>query len=119
MGVVRQSSPGMYALLPLGLRSLEKLVRLVDEELRKAGCQKLQLPFLTAGNLWQTTGSSLYYQAWLLLHFIFIGRWESTGPELLSIQDRHKRDYVLSPVSSQCVTTYKEFCIKLSLFLDS
>lgn len=57
MGIVRQSSPGMHTLLPLGLRSLEKLVKLVDEEMQRAGCQKIQLPLLTAGNLWKVTGT--------------------------------------------------------------
>ena len=58
MGIVRQSSPGMFALTPLGLRSLEKLIKIVDEEMRNVGCQKLQLPLLTIGSLWKTTGTS-------------------------------------------------------------
>lgn len=56
MGIVRQASPGIFTLAPLGVRSLEKLVKLVDEEMRNVGCQKLQLPILTAGSLWKTTG---------------------------------------------------------------
>lgn len=38
------------------MRSLEKLKRIVEFELEKAGCQKLSLPLLTSGNLWETTG---------------------------------------------------------------
>ena len=57
MGIVRQSSPGMFTFLPLGLRSLEKLQRIVDEEMKIAGCQKLQLPLLTSGSLWKKTGN--------------------------------------------------------------
>ena len=56
MGIVRQSSPGLFTLTPLGIRSLEKLVKIADEELKHVGCQKLQLPFLTAGSLWKATG---------------------------------------------------------------
>jgi prolyl-tRNA synthetase len=57
MGIVRQNSPGLFTLTPLGVRSLEKLVKIVDEELKNVGCQKLQLPILTAGNLWKKTGT--------------------------------------------------------------
>jgi prolyl-tRNA synthetase len=39
------------------VRSLEKLVKIVDDELKNVGCQKLQLPILTAGNLWKMTGT--------------------------------------------------------------
>ena len=57
MGIVQQASPGMFILTPLGVRSLEKLIHLVDQELRNVGCQKLQLPMLTAGHLWKSTGN--------------------------------------------------------------
>lgn len=104
-GIVRQSSPGLFTLTPLGVRSLEKLVKIVDEELKNVGCQKLQLPILTAGNLWKKTG-----------------RWESTGLELLTIKDRHGRDYVLSPTHEEAITdlvaylpqlTHKQLPLKL------
>lgn len=36
---------------------------------------------------------------------VFKGRWDSTGQELLSLQDRHNREYVLSPVSIRCIIT--------------
>lgn len=107
MGIVRQSSSGMFTFLPLGLRSLEKLQRIVDEEMKIAGCQKLQLPLLTSGSLWKKTGIDViflfhFYNIHTFYEFIIIkiGRWESTGDELMTVKDRHKRDYVLSPVSS-------------------
>lgn len=56
MGVIRQANPGMFTFLPLGLRTLEKLKKIVDEEMGKVGCQKLSLPSLTSGHLWKTTG---------------------------------------------------------------
>jgi prolyl-tRNA synthetase len=46
----------MFTFLPLGLRSLEKLKKIVDEEMKIAGCQKLQLPLLISGSLWKKTG---------------------------------------------------------------
>lgn len=60
MGIVRQCSSGMFTFLPLGMRILEKLQRIVDEEMKNVGCQKLQLPFLTAGSLWKKTGKIFF-----------------------------------------------------------
>lgn len=56
-GLVRPSSAfGAFHLLPLGLRSLEKLLRLVDTFMEAADAQKLQMPLLTSQTLWETTG---------------------------------------------------------------
>lgn len=103
LGIVRQSSSGLFVLTPLGIRSLEKLVKIVDKELKNVGCQKLQLPILTAGNLWKRTGEEYLNVLYCLCinnwkkKFI-VGRWESTGSELLTVNDRYGRNYVLSPV---------------------
>lgn len=60
-GLIRQSScPGSFHLLPVALRSQEKLVRLVDKFMEKAGCQKIQMPILTSENLWNATGMKLF-----------------------------------------------------------
>lgn len=101
MGIVRQASPGMFTFLPLGLRALNKLKKLVEKELNQIGCQKLSLPTLTHGNLWKTTGTHLVtiYRLTSVLTLFESGRWESTGPELMTVQDRHNHPYVLSPVS--------------------
>lgn len=72
----------MYALLPLGLRALEKLKILVDEEMVKIDAQKIILPHLIPSSLWKTTG-----------------RLENAGSELFTLQDRHKKQYILGPVS--------------------
>ena len=47
LGVVRRSCPGVYHLLPLGLRSLEKLVALIDSEMKTIGGAKMAMPILT------------------------------------------------------------------------
>lgn len=57
MGIVRQASPGMYTMLPLGLRSLHKLKNLIASEMNSAGCQQLSFPFLTSAHLWKKTGT--------------------------------------------------------------
>ena len=56
LGVVRRSCPGVYHLLPLGLRSLEKLVALIDSEMKAIGGAKMAMPILTPAALWKKTG---------------------------------------------------------------
>ena len=59
LGLVRQSCPGVYHLLPLGLRSLEKLVALIDGEMKAIGAAKMAMPILTPATLWRKTGVHL------------------------------------------------------------
>ncbi|PNF23894.1 putative proline--tRNA ligase, mitochondrial [Cryptotermes secundus] len=87
LGVIRQASPGAFHLLPLGERSLQKLIRIVDDEMCKINAQKLLLPLLTSGELWKSTG-----------------RWEDIGEELFTLKDRHDRELVLSPTHEEAVT---------------
>ncbi|XP_076055064.1 prolyl-tRNA synthetase 2-like protein, mitochondrial isoform X2 [Oratosquilla oratoria] len=105
LGALHPRSNGMYALLPLGLRALEKLNKSIDEEMSYIGAQKIALPILTSGHLWKKTG-----------------RWKSTGPELLKVKDRHEKDFVLSPTHEESVTdmiagmyplSYRQFPLKL------
>jgi hypothetical protein len=56
LGVIHQASTGVFHLLPLGERSLQKLVNIVDDEMSKISAQKLLLPLLTLGDLWKVTG---------------------------------------------------------------
>ena len=81
-GIISNVSTGMYALLPLGLRSLQKLTNLVDEEMTYIGGQKILLPILTLTHLWKETS-----------------RLEQAKPELFTLSDRHGKEYLLSPVS--------------------
>ncbi|XP_042242439.1 probable proline--tRNA ligase, mitochondrial [Homarus americanus] len=86
-GVINCRSNGMFALLPLGQRVITKLMKVIDEEMKLVGAQKMLLPLLTSGQLWRATG-----------------RWESTGQELMKVQDRHNKDYVLSPTHEEAIT---------------
>jgi hypothetical protein len=56
LGVIHQAGSGSYHLLPLGERSLQKLIRIVDDEMGKINAQKLLMPLLTSGDLWKSTG---------------------------------------------------------------
>lgn len=60
-GIIRQSASGMYSFLPFGLRILNKIERIIDEEMEAVGGQKLSLPCILSADAWKRTG-----------------RWEST-----------------------------------------
>ncbi|GFG39525.1 hypothetical protein Cfor_00955 [Coptotermes formosanus] len=87
LGVIHQAGTGIFHLLPLGERSLQKLINIVDDEMRKINAQKLLLPLLTPGELWKVTG-----------------RWEDLGEELFTLKDRHDKEFVLSPTHEEAIT---------------
>ena len=86
-GKMRRHATGIYDLLPLGLRVMEKVTRVVDEEMLRVDGQKLALPLLNARDLWDRTG-----------------RWVGTGPELMRLKDRKGEDYCLAPTHEEVVT---------------
>jgi prolyl-tRNA synthetase len=86
-GLIRQLSSGIYNILPLGLRSLEKIMNIVRRELNHADGQELLLPALQPGELWKETG-----------------RWDIYGPELIRFQDRRERDFCLGPTHEEVIT---------------
>ncbi|GFO18882.1 proline--tRNA ligase [Plakobranchus ocellatus] len=85
--VVAQSYAGGFHILPLGLRALEKLIRLVDEEMQGIGGQKIAMTTLAPESLWQTSG-----------------RWAAAGNELFKLTDRHKHQFCLGPTHEELVT---------------
>ncbi len=86
-GMIRRLSAGVYTWLPLGLRVLQKVERIVREEMNRAGALELAMPVVQPAELWQESG-----------------RWQAYGPELLRFRDRHERDFVLQPTSEEVVT---------------
>ncbi|XP_008551216.1 probable proline--tRNA ligase, mitochondrial [Microplitis demolitor] len=88
MGVIRQANPGMYTLLPLGYRVLDKLIAIVDNEMTNIGAQKMLLPHLTSAKLWKKTG-----------------RLSEMGPELIKLKDRHCDTLILSPTYEEAITS--------------
>ena len=79
-GLIRQLASGLYTWLPLGLRVLRKVERIVREEMDRAGAQELLMSGVQPAELWQESG-----------------RWGQFGTELLRLQDRHQRDFCLGP----------------------
>jgi prolyl-tRNA synthetase len=86
-GLIRRLAAGLYSWLPIGLRVLQKVERIIREEMNRAGALEIVMPVVQPAELWQESG-----------------RWREYGPELLRIVDRHKRDYVAGPTHEEVVT---------------
>ncbi len=86
-GMVRQASAGIYSWLPLGLRVLKRIERIVREEQDRAGCQELLMPTIQSADLWKLSG-----------------RYEDYGREMLRITDRHDREMLYGPTNEELIT---------------
>jgi prolyl-tRNA synthetase len=86
-GLIRRLAGGLYTWLPMGLRALRKVERIVREEMDRAGALEVSMPVAQPGELWVESG-----------------RWDQFGPELLRFKDRHDRDMVLGPTHEEVVT---------------
>ena len=86
-GMVRQASAGIYSWLPLGLRVLKKIERIVREEQDRAGAQEVLMPTIQSADLWRQSG-----------------RYDAYGPEMLRIADRHGRDMLYGPTNEELIT---------------
>ena len=103
-GFINQQGAGLYNYLPLGKIVLEKIRAIVKEELDNAGCNEVQLSFVTPMSLWDRSG-----------------RADSMGKEMLRIKDRHTNEFVLSPTNEEAmvelvknrVTSYKDLPLNL------
>ena len=86
-GMVRQTSAGIYAWLPLGWRVLQKVEQIVREEQDRAGAQEILMPTIQTADLWRTSG-----------------RYDAYGPEMLRLKDRHDREMLYGPTNEEMVT---------------
>jgi len=86
-GLIRRLAAGLYSWLPFGLRVLQKVERIIREEMNRAGALEVVMPVMQPAELWQESG-----------------RWTEYGPELLRIKDRHERDYVAGPTHEEVIT---------------
>ncbi|XP_055978306.1 probable proline--tRNA ligase, mitochondrial [Sorex fumeus] len=87
VGLIHPAGPGCYHLLPYTVRALEKLVRVIDQEMQAIGGQKVNMPSLSPAELWRATN-----------------RWDLMGKELLRLRDRHGKDYCLGPTHEEAIT---------------
>ena len=86
-GMIRKLASGLYSWLPMGLRVLRKVERIVREEMDKSGAQEVLMPAVQPAELWQESG-----------------RWEQYGGELLRMNDRHGRDFCFGPTHEEVIT---------------
>jgi prolyl-tRNA synthetase len=86
-GFIRQLAAGIYTFLPLGYRVLHKVEQIVREEMDRIGGQELLLPTLHPAELWQESG-----------------RWDTYGPDLFKMQDRHDRPFAIGPTHEEVIT---------------
>src|SRR6476620_8206523 len=86
-GLIRQQAAGIYTWLPLGLRVLRNVERIVREGLNRAGAIELLMPTLQAAELWRESG-----------------RYDDYGAEMLRIVDRHERALLYGPTAEEVVT---------------
>jgi prolyl-tRNA synthetase len=86
-GMIRRLAAGLYTWLPMGLRTLRKVERIVREEMDRAGALELCMPTVQPAELWQESG-----------------RWGKYGPELLRFKDRHDREFCYGPTHEEVIT---------------
>jgi prolyl-tRNA synthetase len=87
-GMVRQLAAGIYTYLPLGFRVLHKVTQIVREEMDRAGAQEILCSAIQPAELWMESG-----------------RWDDYGPELMRLEDRHGRQFVLGPTHEEVFTS--------------
>ena len=87
-GYVRQVTAGVYAYLPLAQRVLNKINTIIREEMEKVDATEMTAPVLLPAELWQESG-----------------RYETYGPNLFKLRNRHGRDMILGPTHEETMTT--------------
>ncbi|MDM7489126.1 proline--tRNA ligase [Rhodococcus sp. CSLK01-03] len=103
-GYVRRIAPGVYSWLPLGLRVLRQVERVVREEMNAIGAQEISLPALLPRDPYETTN-----------------RWTEYGDGLFRLHDRKGADYLLGPTHEEMFAltvkgeynSYKDFPVTL------
>jgi len=87
-GMIRKLSNGLFAYLPLGLRSFRKVEKIIREEMDAIGCLELKPTVVVPGELWKESG-----------------RWDSMGEGLLRVKNRLGADFVVSPTAEEAFTS--------------
>ncbi|SEH60104.1 prolyl-tRNA synthetase [Bathymodiolus azoricus thioautotrophic gill symbiont] len=86
-GLISKLASGLYSYLPMGLRVLQKVEKIIREEMNNSGAQEVLMPVTQPAELWQESG-----------------RWDEYGAELLRFHDRHNRAFCLGPTHEEVVT---------------
>jgi prolyl-tRNA synthetase len=86
-GMIRQTASGIYTWLPLGLKTLRKVEKIIRQEMDKSGALEVLMPTIQPAELWQESG-----------------RYDAYGKEMLRIKDRHDRDILYGPTHEEVIT---------------
>jgi len=87
-GLIRKLTGGVYTFLPLGLRALHKVEKIVREEMDRAGALEVLMPTMQPTDIWQQSG-----------------RYETAADVLFKVRDRAKKEWLLSPTAEEVITT--------------
>src|SRR5260370_1304808 len=85
-GLVRQLAAGIYVWLPLGQRVLDRVNRIIREEMNAIGGQEMTMPVLHPAEIWRDSG-----------------RWDAIGPEMFRLKDRNDRDMCLAMTHEEVI----------------
>jgi prolyl-tRNA synthetase len=86
-GMIKRLGSGIYNYMPMGLRVIRKVEKIVREEMNQSGAIEMLMPVVQPAELWHETG-----------------RWQKYGAELMRVKDRHGRDYIIQPTSEEAIT---------------
>ena len=95
VGMIKQSSAGIYSWLPLGFKVMKKIEKIVREEQDKIGAQEILMPTIQSSEIWKESG-----------------RYEDYGEEMLRIKDRQSREMLYGPTNEELVTDIFRSSIK-------
>ncbi|MBR1806113.1 MAG: proline--tRNA ligase [Selenomonadaceae bacterium] len=87
-GLIRKAAGGLYSYLPLGWRTIKKIMQIIREEMDAKGGQELMMPIVQPAEMW-----------------IESGRWSVYGDEMMRLKDRHGREFALGPTHEEMITT--------------
>ena len=87
VGMIKQSSAGIYSWLPLGFKVMKKIEQIVREEQNRIGVQEILMPTIQSSEIWKESG-----------------RYEDYGEEMLRIKDRQGREMLYGPTNEELVT---------------
>ena len=87
VGMIKQSSTGIYSWLPLGFKVMKKIEQIVREEQDRIGVQEILMPTIQSSEIWKESG-----------------RYKDYGEELLRIKDRQNREMLYGPTNEELIT---------------
>ncbi len=87
-GFIRKAAGGIYSYLPLGWRTMKKIMQIIREEMDAKGGQEIMMPITQPAEMWKESG-----------------RWAVYGDEMMRLKDRHGREFALGPTHEEMITT--------------